>query len=103
MGSSRRRPDSIVPAMLAWMYFGNSWETVVSYNEEMIQDKDTGLSDRIKARFMILVTIQMSIVNGHRTREDWRQFRKIQKSMGSIVAVTDTVIEEWRKKDLRLL
>ena len=66
--------------------------------EEMIQDKDTGLSDRIKARFMILVTIQMSIVNGHRTREDWREFRKIQKSMGSIVPVTDTVIEEMEEE-----
>ena len=47
-GFQSQKPDSIVPAMLAWMYFGNSWETVVSYNEEMIQDKDTGLSDRIK-------------------------------------------------------
>lgn len=97
-GFQSQKPDSIVPAMLAWMYFGNSWETVVSYNEEMIQDKDTGLSDRIKARFMILVTIQMSIVNGHRTREDWREFRKIQKSMGSIVPITDTVIEEMEEE-----
>ena len=47
---------------------------------------------------MILVTIQMSIVNGHRTREDWREFRKIQKSMGSIVPVTDTVIEEMEEE-----
>ncbi len=98
-GFQSQKPDSIVPAMLAWMYFGNSWETIVSYNEEMIQDKETSFVDRIKARFIILVTIQMSIVNGHRTREDWRQFRKIQKSMGSIVPVTDSAIAEFDEEE----
>ncbi len=102
-GFQSQKPDSIVPAMLAWMYFGNSWETVVSYNEEMIQDKDTGLSDRIKARFMILVTIQMSIVNGHRTREDWREFRKIQKSWEALWRLPTPSLRKWRKKDLRRL
>ena len=27
-------PDTIAPAMLAWLYFGNSWELMVSYNEQ---------------------------------------------------------------------
>ncbi|MDE5586112.1 MAG: hypothetical protein K2I92_07200, partial [Muribaculaceae bacterium] len=26
--------------MLAWLYFGNSWELMVAYNEELIQDKN---------------------------------------------------------------
>lgn len=89
-----QNPDSIVPAMLAWLYFGNSWETMVSYNEEMIQDKNISFSHRMKARFMVFVAIRMSIINEHRTKEDWRQFRKIQKSIGSIVPATDSVIEE---------
>lgn len=89
-----QEPDSIVPAMLAWMYFGNSWEMMVSYNEELIQDKDSSFVDRIKARFVIFVTIKMSIANGHRTKEDWQEFRKIQKSMGSVVPVTDSAIAE---------
>ncbi len=90
-----QNPDSIVPAMLAWLYFGNSWEMMVAYNEEMVQDKETSFVDRIKARFMIFVTIKMSIANGHRTKKDWREFRKIQKSMGSAVPVTDSAIAEF--------
>lgn len=92
-----QEPDSIVPAMLAWMYFGNSWEMMVAYNEELIQDKDSSFVDRIKARFVIFATIKMSIVNGHRTKEDWQEFRKIQKSMGSVVPVTDSAIAEFDK------
>lgn len=92
-----QEPDSIVPAMLAWMYFGNSWEMMVAYNEELIQDKDSSFVDRIKARFVIFITIKMSIANGHRTKEDWQEFRKIQKSMGSAVPVTDSAISEFDK------
>lgn len=94
-----QEPDSIVPAMLAWMYFGNSWEMMVAYNEEMIQDKETSFVDRIKARFVIFTTIKMSIANGHRTKEDWREFRKIQKSMGSVVPVTDSAIAEFDEEE----
>ena len=36
-----QKPDSIVPALLAWLYFGNSWELMVAYNEELIQDKNS--------------------------------------------------------------
>lgn len=90
-----QEPDSIVPAMLAWMYFGYSREMMVAYNEEIIQDKETSFVDRIKARFVIFTTIKMSIANGHRTKEDWREFRKIQKSIGDAVPVTDSAISEF--------
>lgn len=94
-----QNPDSIVPAMLAWLYFSNSWETMVAYNEELIQDKDSSFVDRIKARFVIFATIKMSIANGHRSKEDWQEFRKIQKSMGSVVPVTDSAIDEFDKEE----
>lgn len=87
-------PNSIAPAMLAWLYFGNSWELMVSYNEEIIQNKDSGFFNRLMARAMIYFIIRRSIRNEHRTKEDWEQFRKIQKSMGSVVPVTDSAIVE---------
>lgn len=87
-------PDSIVPAMLAWLYFGNSWELMVSYNEEIIQNKDSGFFNRLMARAMIYFIIRRSIKNELRTKEDWQAFRKIQKSMGSVVPVTDSAIAE---------
>ena len=34
---------------------------------------------------VLFTTIKMSIANWNRTNEDWREFRKIQKSMGSAV------------------
>ncbi len=87
-------PASIAPAMLAWLYFGNSWELMVSYNEEIIQNKDSGFFNRLMARAMIYFIIRRSIKNELRTKEDWQEFRKIQKSMGSVVPVSDSAIAE---------
>lgn len=92
-------PDTIAPAMLAWLYFGNSWELMVSYNEEIIQDKESGFFNRLMARAMIYFIIRRSIQNEHRTRQDWDNFRKIQKSMGSVVPVTDSAIAEFDEEE----
>lgn len=89
-----QRPESIVPAMLAWLYFGNSWEMMVAYNEETIQDKNSSFMDRLKARVVIYAAIKGSIKNEHRTKEDWEHFRKVQKSMGSMIPVTDSAIDD---------
>lgn len=85
--------------MLAWLYFGNSWELMVSYNEEIIQDKESGFFNRLIARAMIYFIIRRSIQNEHRTRQDWDKFRKIQKSMGSVVPVTDSAIAEFDEEE----
>ena len=92
-----QRSESIVPSMLAWLYFGNSWEMMVAYNEEIIQDKKSSFIDRLKARFVIYVAIKGSIKNEHRTKEDWEHFRKVQKSMGSVIPVTDSAIDEMKE------
>lgn len=93
-----QRPESIVPAMLAWLYFGNSWEMMVAYNEETIQDKNSNFMNRLKARVVIYAAIKGSIKNEHRTKEDWEHFRKVQKSMGSMIPVTDSAIDEMEEE-----
>lgn len=94
-----QKPESIVPALLAWLYFGNSWELMVAYNEELIQDKNSSFFYRCMASMIIRFAIKRSIKIEHRTKEDWENFRKIQKSMGSLVPVTDDAIEEFKVED----
>ena len=94
-----QKPESIVPALLAWLYFGNSWELMVAYNEELIQDKNSSFFYRCMARMIIRFAIKRNIKIEHRTKEDWENFRKSQKSMGSLVPVTDDAIEEFKVED----
>ncbi len=94
-----QKPESIVPALLAWLYFGNSWELMVAYNEELIQDKNSSFFYRCMARMIIRFVIKRSIKIEHRTKENWENFRKSQKSMGSFVPVTDDAIEEIENED----
>ncbi len=89
-----QKPDSIIPALLAWLYFGNSWELMVAYNEELIQDKNSSFFYRCMARMIIRFAIKRSIKIEHRTKEDWENFRKAQKSMDSFVPVTEDAIGE---------
>ena len=51
------------------------------------------------ARMIIRFAIKRSIKIEHRTKEDWENFRKNQKSMGSLVPVTDDAIEEFKVED----
>lgn len=88
-------PESIAPAMLAWLYFGKSWELMVSYNEELIQEKGSGFLARCMARLIVRAAIKRSIALGHRTKEDWEKFREVQKSMGMILPVTDSTMPEF--------
>ncbi len=94
-----QKPESIVPALLAWLYFGNSWELMVAYNEELIQDKNSSFFHRCMARMIIRFAIKRSIKIEHRTKEDWENFRNSQKSMGSFIPVTDDAIEEIENED----
>ena len=87
-------PESIVPAMLAWLYFGQSWEVMVAYNEDLIQEKSSGFLSRCMARLIIRAAIKRSIALGHRTKEDWEKFRQVQKSMGLTLPVTDSTMPE---------
>ncbi|MBD5379281.1 MAG: hypothetical protein HDR74_05220 [Bacteroides sp.] len=94
-----QKPESIVPALLAWLYFGNSWEMMVAYNEEPIKDKNSSFFYRCMARMIIRFAIKRSIKIEHRTKEDWENFRKSQKSVGSLAPVTDDAIEEFKVED----
>ena len=84
---SKRR--SIIPAMLAWLYYGRSYECMVEQGEELTQRKDIPKLYKWLISGMIKFIIRKSITNGMRSKEDWQVFRKQQK------AIEENTLVEW--------
>ena len=82
---------SIVPAMLAWLYYGRSYECMVEQGEELTKRKDIGKLYKWLVSCMVKFIIRKSISTGMRTKEDWLNFRKQQKA---IEENNDTQTEE---------
>ena len=88
---SKRR--SIIPAMLAWLYYGRSYECMVEQGEELAKRKGiTGLYKWLVS-YMVRFIIKKSISSGMRTKEDWVAFRKQQK------AIKENNLVEWSIED----
>ena len=81
--------QSIVPAMLAWLYFGRSYECMVEQGEELTKRKDIPTLYKWLVSGMVKFIIRKSIANGMRTKEDWQVFRKQQK------AIEENTLVEW--------
>ena len=80
---------SIVPAMLAWLYYGRSYECMVEQGEELTKRKDIGKLYKWLVSCMVKFIIRKSISTGMRTKEDWLNFRKQQK------AIEENTLIEW--------
>ena len=88
---SKRR--SIIPAMLAWLYYGRSYECMVEQGEELTQRKDIPKLYKWLISGMVKFIIRKSITNGMRSKEDWQVFRKQQK------AIEENTLVEWSIED----
>lgn len=84
---------SIVPAMLAWLYYGRSYECMVEQGEELTKRKDIPTLYKWLVSGMVKFIIRKSIANGMRTKEDWQVFRKQQK------AIEENNLVEWSIED----
>ena len=87
-----RNKRSIVPAMLAWLYYGRSYECMVEQGEELTKRKDIPTLYKMGIVLPVMVEVQLSeksIANGMRTKEDWQVFRKQQK------AIEENSLVEW--------
>ena len=80
--------QSIVPAMLAWLYFGRSYECMVEQGESLIHNSKTNRVHRWILSLLVKYIIHKSISSGERTKEDWEEFRLYKRSLS-----TDTVVE----------
>ncbi|WP_028898650.1 DUF6043 family protein [Prevotella sp. HJM029] len=84
---------SIVPAMLAWLYYGRSYECMVEQGESLIHNSKTNRVHRWILSLLVKYIIHKSISSGERTKEDWEEFRLYKHSLS-----TDTVIESTLEK-----
>lgn len=101
-------PESIVPAMLSWLYFGKSFERMVERGEEIRRNPETTFTQRIAILPIIKLLIARSISLGLRTKTDWEEHRELMElaesenamdwAMNDITAEKKTV---GRKSDLR--
>jgi hypothetical protein len=72
---------SIIPAMLAWLYYGRSYECMVEQGEELAKRKGITRLYKWLVSYMVRFIIKKSISSGMRTKEDWVAFRKQQKAI----------------------
>ena len=71
--------DSIVPAMLAWLYYGKCYETMVNQLEVEANNPRNNFIEQKIAAIMMRVVIKSSIRNKMRTKEDWESFKREKK------------------------
>ena len=81
---SKRR--SIIPAMLAWLYYGRSYECMVEQGEELAKRKGITRLYKWLVSYMVRFIIKKSISSGMRTKEDWVAFKKQQKAIEGLHA-----------------
>lgn len=84
---------SIIPAMLAWLYYGRSYECMVEQGEELAKRKDISGLYKWLVSCMVRFIVRKSISSGMRTKEDWMAFRKQQK------AIEENSLVEWSMED----
>lgn len=70
---------AIVSAMLAWLYFGKSFERMVERGEEMRKNPDFGFVEKHFIASTIRVLVSRSIKLGLRTKEDWIEHSRMMK------------------------
>ncbi len=89
-------PDCIVPAMLSWLFFGRSFECMVEYGEELIQDGKLNFLLRRLASFNIKTIINRSLTIGARKEVDWVKFVSEMEDMGITPVVTAGVVAKFK-------
>lgn len=75
--------DSIVPAMLCWLYFGKSFERMVEKGEELKHSPEISFFQKRFIAYTIKLMIKQSINLGLRTKEDWKEYNKLKKIIES--------------------
>lgn len=65
--------ETVVPAMLCWLYFGQSFERMVERGEELRRNPEIPYHQRMAIPQIIKLLVDKSIELGLRTKEDWNK------------------------------
>lgn len=83
-----------VPAMICWLFFGRSFETMVENLERIVKDPTQNQSDKLFATQTIKLVIEQSIISGIRTSEDWSKYGNLRTIVDNHNAL------EWTLRNL---
>lgn len=92
------KSNTIVPAMLAWLYYGRCYETMVTQLEAEAQNPANNFFEKKVAAVMVKVVIRSSIFNKMRTRKDWQSFYREKKAIEEN-RIVETSIEDLSVDD----
>lgn len=62
------------PLVLSWLYYGKSFEAMVSMIEKQMKNPKADNADRLGCSLVVKQIINVSIKNGFRTRADWDRY-----------------------------
>ena len=62
------------PLVLSWLYYGKSFEAMVSIIEKQMKNPKADNADRLGCSLVVKQIINVSIRNGFRTRADWDRY-----------------------------
>ncbi|MDR0575367.1 MAG: DUF6043 family protein [Tannerella sp.] len=89
--------DTFIPAMLSWLYFGQSFERMVEIGEELRKNPDTGYLQKFAIVSTIRILIFKSISLGLRTKADWEDHRTLMEMVDSDRTI-DWAMDTEKKK-----
>jgi hypothetical protein len=75
--------SSIVPAMLYWLYFGQSFERMVEKGEELRKSTDIGYVKKFFIKSTIRLLRNKSISLGLRSKADWEEHYQLMQQVDS--------------------
>ena len=94
----KAQEEAIVPAMLCWLYFGQSFERMVERGEELRLDREIPFHQRMAIPLMIKMLVKKSVKLGLRTKEDWAKQHSAMRLADSEDALKWAISEPDKKR-----
>jgi len=99
INSFEKTPEnSLVPAILSWLYFGKSFERMVERGEELRKNPKTTYLEKFTIAYMTKMLISKSKSLGLRTKEDWDEHRKLMVMADNGEIIDQTIQETFYEK-----
>ncbi len=91
--------ESIVPSMLCWLYFGQSFERMIEKGQELKLNPEISYFQKLFISYTIKLMIKQSVKLGLRTNEDWNEYDRVKKIIDNNEEI-DWAMEEEEKENV---
>lgn len=69
------------PLVLSWLYYGKSFEAMVSMIDKQMKNPKADKADRMSCSFVIRQIIDVSVKKGFRTKADWDRYFSMNEAI----------------------